>query len=101
MFQRSYFEAGFHRQLEQVGANPVVRLSRNCGSEEVWIRSIEQASDGYLTLNVYRPHGTGSYSTRSGEGTHFPPAMRYEAIDSVWISDSTAGDRPKVGFFPQ
>ena len=99
MFEKDYFESDFTQQLEEVGERPVVRLSLNRGSDEIWVRSIEGLFDGYVTMIVYRPRGAGSYATKDGQGTHFPAAITYEDIDAVWFSTSSEEQRPQVGFY--
>ena len=99
MFEKTYFESEFPNQLEAVGERPVVRLSLHGGSDEIRVRSIEEPSDGYVTLIVYRPKGAGSYAKKDRQGTHFPAAITYESIDAVWFSNSTEEQRPHVGFF--
>ena len=99
MLDKSYFESEFHRQLQAVDGMPVVRLSMNGGREETWVRAIEEFHDGYVTLVVYRPKGAGSYANKDGQGTHFPAAISYDAIDAVWFSNTTKQQHPQVGFF--
>ena len=99
MLDRTYFETEFRRQLEAVGERPIVRLSLNGGSEEIWVRSIEEPFDGHVTVIVYRPRGAGSYPTKDGQGTYFPAAITYEAIDAVWFSNTSQQQHTQVGFF--
>jgi len=98
MFDKTYFESEFPRQLEAVGDRPVVRFSLNGGAEEIWVRSIDELPDGYLTVVVYRPPGSRSYANKDGQGTDSPAAITYEAIDAVSFSNSTEEQRPQVGF---
>lgn len=104
MFDASYFREGLKKQVEQVGGNPVVKLALHSGEMHL-VRDVVETRDGFVLLNVYpsgHPAGivaasTSAYSNVPPSGYH-PLAVAYEAISNVYLSTTSAAQRPRIGF---
>ena len=106
MFDAKYFRESLAKQVENVGGNPVVRMVLNDGQEYL-VRDVVETTPGYLLVNVHPPETTGeivaastsAYSMVPETGFH-PAAVAYESIAHVYLSTTTAEQRPRVGFNP-
>ena len=106
MFDAEYFRDRLKCQVDQVGGNPVVRLALK-GGEEYLIRDVVETTPGYVLLNVHpfnaiagiEAPSSSAYS-RVPTGGYHPTAVSYDAISHVYLSTTTEGQRPKVGFNP-
>ena len=106
MFDATYFREGLRKQVDQVGGNPVVKVALHSG-EMYLVRDVVETLDGVVLLNVHpadAPAGIVAPSTSAYSGTpspgYHPLAIAYEAIANVYLSTTTAAQRPRIGFNP-
>lgn len=106
MFDAWYFREGLLKQVQQVGGNPVVKLGLT-NRQLFLVRDVVEVRDGFVLLNVYPPDtaaaivapSTSAYSNVPSTGYH-PLTVAYEVIADVYLSTTTAAQRPRVGFNP-
>ena len=104
MFDVTYFRKYLKTQVEQVGANAVVKMYLQSGAEYL-IRDVVKTTKGYVLLNVHAAEqpgpivaaSTSAYSHVPAAGYH-PVAVRYESIANLYFSSTSAAMRPRVGF---
>ena len=106
MFDASYFRESLAKQTKDVGGNPVVRVVLR-GGQEYLVRDVVETKPGFVLLNVHPAEVTGhivapstsAYSMIPETGFH-PVAVAYESIAHVYLSTTTAEERPRIGFYP-
>ena len=104
MFDQTYFQRRLSKQVAEVGGNPVVTVRLHSGDEHL-VRDVVEAATGYVMLNVHPERSaegivspsSSAYSRVPETGFH-PMTVAYEAISTVFISSTTAQERPEIGF---
>jgi hypothetical protein len=102
-FDASYFTSGLQDQIRGLSGVPVVRVILHDGREFL-VRSIREATPGYVTLEIYPPQGTsrGDFEFPPAvsliELTTYPTAIAYEAIAQVFLQAAPADQAPRLGF---
>lgn len=102
MIDKNYFVAELPKQINRLGANPVVCVLLGDGSE-YFVRGIDGVTDGYVMLNVYPIASAATFHAPShydvAKADSYPVTVPFELIARVQLSNSTQDQRPKVGFF--
>jgi hypothetical protein len=105
VFDAMYFRKHLKTQVGQVGANAVVKMYLQSGTEYL-IRDVVKTTKGYVLLNVHAAEQPGpivaasssAYSQLPAAGYH-PVAVRYESIANIYFSSTSSAMRPRVGFY--
>lgn len=104
-FDALFFKTGLQEQLRGLGGVPVVRVILHDGREFL-VRSIRQAAQGYVTLEIYPPQGTsrGAFEFPPAASlidlTTYPTAIAYEAIAQVFLQAAPPDQGSRLGFQP-
>jgi hypothetical protein len=102
-FDAAFFKTGLQEQIRGLGGVPVVRLILHDGREFL-VRSVRQAAQGYVALEIYPPQGTsrGQFEFPPAasliELTTYPTAIAYEAIAQVFLQAAPADQGSRLGF---
>ena len=104
MFNADYFRNALPSQIRGIGGNPVVKIVLRSG-QELLVRNVKEAADGWLMLNLYPPDEaagivtslTTSYSGLP-KGGYYPGTIAYETIAQVYLSSTTTDQKPRIGF---
>jgi hypothetical protein len=102
-FDALFFNSTLQEQIRGLGGVPVVRVILHDGREFL-VRSIRQAAQGYLTLEIYPPQGIsrGQFEFPPAASlidlATYPTAIAYEAIAQVFLQAAPADQGTRLGF---
>lgn len=103
MFDASYFKTQLAKDVEAAGGSPVVEVLLLSGHSRR-VRSIEQANEGYVVLEVFHLKGDQAlhgahWQQTAGDGREtYRSAVSYEAIAEVLIDRAPPTAERKLGF---
>lgn len=102
-FDARYFGSGLQEMVRGLGGVPVVRIILHDGREFL-VRSIREAAQGYVTLEIYPPQGPSRGGFEFPPATSlidlptYPTALAYEAIAQVFLQAAPADQGSRLGF---
>jgi hypothetical protein len=103
MFDASYFRTQLAKDVEAAGGTPVVEVLLLSGHSRR-VRTVEQANDGYVVLEVFHLKGDQAlhgahWQQKGNDGREtYRAAISYEAIAEVLIDRAPATAERKLGF---
>ncbi len=104
MFDAAYFRTTLPADIAATGPNASVELHLRNG-RALRVRTVLDASEGWVTLEVFLARDEGSRPPRWQEESSpartqatFRASIAYEAIAAVTLTDAQAAAGPRVGF---
>jgi hypothetical protein len=102
MFDASYFQSALARDVEASGGAPVVEILLRNGHVHR-VRSIVEAGDGWVTLEVYSVRGDLTHERPrfgASESVHelVRTVVAYEAISGIVLDPAPTEIRTRPGF---
>lgn len=102
MFDAAYFRSQLAAHIQAAGPKPTVEVHLVSGQGHR-VRSVIEAADGYVVLDVYQRRTEITRSNTAWQGEAAPSdthraVVSYESITQVVITASDAADASRIGF---